>query len=40
MLSRWSIRGQEPKLMVNQRGDWEMGASLGKRISCSQMWSS
>lgn len=39
MLSRWFIRGQELKLMVNQRGDWEAGF-MGKRISCSQMWSS
>lgn len=39
MLSRWAITGQEPKLMVNQSGGLETGASLGKYISCSQMWS-
>lgn len=31
---------QELKLMVNQSGGLETGASLGKCISCSQMWSS
>lgn len=40
MLSRWSITGQEPKLVVNQGGGLQTGASLGKNICHSQMWSS
>lgn len=30
LLSRWVVRGQEPKLMVNQVGGSESRASLGK----------
>lgn len=40
MLSRWAITGQEPKLVVNWGGGLDTGASLGKCISCSQMWNS
>lgn len=40
MMSRWAIMGREPKLMVSQSGGLETGASLGKCISCSQMWNS
>lgn len=39
-MSRWAITGGEPKLMVSQSGGLETGASLGKCISCSQMWNS
>lgn len=40
MLSRWSITGQEPKLVINQGGVLETGASLGKNICPSQLLSS
>lgn len=40
MLSRWSITGQEPKLVINQGGVLETGASLGKNICHSQLLSS